>query len=343
MESILHRFSITNQAQVLRVDSYGQGHIHQSFKVSTDQGPFFLQKINQNVFPEPDLLMNQMLAVTRHLNQFYRKQALPYRVPELHLSADEKPFVIDDQSYWRLFDFVEESFSVDVMVSRAQVAHTAEAFAFFIEGLSSLDLEGAYYPIKNFHNLRGRHQQLKDAVQSNQHLAEDVSHDIATCEKLIEQLVPLIRKIETEWIPTRWTHNDTKLNNLLFNKEGRPISVVDLDTVMPGCILYDVGDVLRTTCSNLSEDDPAIQNMQLDTLKRDWFVEAFARHADKWITLEEIHALSQSGALMATLMATRFLTDHINGDVYYKIEHSGQNLNRARNQMQLARLFLEMD
>jgi aminoglycoside phosphotransferase (APT) family kinase protein len=343
MESVLHRFKIISQSQILQVLPHGQGHIHQSFKVNTDKGQFFLQQINQNVFPEPDHLMRQMLRVTHHLEHFYLDRALPYIVPAIHLSDEELPFVLQDGSYWRLFDFISESYAVDKIDDREQVADAAQAFSSFIEGLSSLDLEGAYYPIPKFHDLHARQQQLMDAIDHNNLLADTVDKDINLCQQLIEQLEPLIIKIENGLIPTRWTHNDTKFNNLLLDREGKPVSVVDLDTVMPGCILYDVGDVLRTTCSSLSEDDPAVHNMHLDTLKRDWFLEDFIRSAESWITFEEIQTIDQSGALMATLMATRFLTDHLRGDFYYKTKKKGKTLDRAKTKVQWTRLFLKVN
>jgi hypothetical protein len=341
LEGIVYLFEQTRHSNIVSIEQFGNGHIHDTYQVITGDAIYLLQRINTSVFKSPEPMMEQMVKVTHHLQHFYENNHLPYSSLKVQLSKDQLPYVSNSQGVWRMFDFVEGTFSKENISGKQEVTEAAHVFSGFIEGLLDLPLEGAFYSIDRFHDLGSRYDQLMDAAERSSIGSEGVSREMEQCQSIFSQLQPIWNEITSEAIPKRWVHNDTKINNLLFDKGNHPVCVVDLDTVMPGNVLFDVGDVLRTSCSNLVEDDPNLNQMKLDRGKMDQFVDDFVNRSSLWITEAEVKSMHHAGALMSALMGIRFLTDHLNGNVYYKVKYPDHNLTRARNQLHLTSLFLD--
>jgi aminoglycoside phosphotransferase (APT) family kinase protein len=216
----------------------------------------------------------------------------------------------------------------------------ARAYASFVEALNDLDIESAFEPIRDFHGMEFRIKQLEDAKHNNLALAKSCLLEIMAIEELITIISPLIIALQSGELPTRMVHNDTKINNLLFDESHEARCVVDLDTVMPGSVVYDVGDALRTICSNLPEDDPSVDQLIIDVEAADIFIEAYQAEA-VWLVEGERKWLHLSPVYMSLIMGIRFLTDYLQGDVYFHTARTGHNLDRARNQIKLAQLFAD--
>jgi Ser/Thr protein kinase RdoA (MazF antagonist) len=219
------------------------------------------------------------------------------------------------------------------------VTEAGRAFASFVQGLSSLEPGDLGWTIKDFHSLKKRIETLKLAQSRPQiELTPTIQRLIDQAIELSEEVSILEGAASNGSLPTRIVHNDAKLNNLLFDDADKVRCVVDLDTVMPGIIHFDVGDALRTITPSHDEESahhPMTLNLEYYSSFKAAYIEG------NWLTETEMELFDIAGPYMATIMGVRFLTDYLQGNVYFKTSHSEQNLTRAKNQLHLASLFLE--
>ncbi|MDR0932633.1 MAG: aminoglycoside phosphotransferase family protein [Victivallales bacterium] len=323
---------------------FGTGHINDTFQVTYDQGGvrlhYILQRINHVVFPHPDQVMENIDRVTTHLLNKIRSRGEETRKRTIRLlrTATDQPFVRDgNDDFWRMYIFVENARSYDVFATPEQAYRTARAFGEFQCDLVDLPGGRLHETIKDFHNTPKRIDALLSAI------AENKVGRVAGVEREIEFV--LNRRDEAERllqlhaagaIPERITHNDTKANNILIDDvSGEGVCVIDLDTVMPGLALYDFGDMVRSGTSSAEEDEV---NLDLVEMRFDLFealLKGFLSSADGFLTEVERECLPFSGKLITLETGIRFLTDHINGDVYFKTHRANHNLERCRNQFKL--------
>jgi Ser/Thr protein kinase RdoA (MazF antagonist) len=321
----------------------GNGHINNTYKLSTPEHEFVLQKINHKVFTHPEQLCSNFQKISQHLLKQKHSADYPLNVPQLILSKDGKNTVKIGENYWRLMEYIEDSFTLEVVSSIKQAAFVARAFAQFTSALSDFPAGKLAVIIPDFHDINFRMCQLSEAVANNN------EHRLADCQELVdfgfsqqrfvEQVIDISSKL-----PVRVTHNDCKVNNLLFStKNDYPCAVVDLDTCMPGLLMHDFGDMVRTCCGNLTEDDANTEKM---TLNVDIFKALSTNYqqvfGDKLSVLEK-QSLLVGAKLLPFIMGTRFLTDHLNGDKYYQVNRTGHNLDRAKNQFQLYKLLSDTE
>ncbi|MDH5608162.1 MAG: aminoglycoside phosphotransferase family protein, partial [Cyclobacteriaceae bacterium] len=242
--------------------------------------------------------------------------------------------------YWRMFRFKEGMQSHDVPASTAEVFDAARAFAAFSEGLKDLSADTFSESIPGFQSMSLRLNQLENAIRGQHDLKRELSDELAFVEKVSGKFLELEGLWHSGQLPTRICHNDTKFNNVLFDKENQAKCVVDLDTVMPGILHFDLGDGLRTTASLAAEDEPDLRNVVIERERNDAYLAGYLEGFGGEITSLEREWMPVSGAYMAFIMGIRFLADHFNGDVYYKTKFRGHNLNRSRCQLHLTDLFL---
>ncbi|MFT4738094.1 MAG: hypothetical protein ACI8QD_001770 [Cyclobacteriaceae bacterium] len=315
-----------------------QGHIHRSYRFDLERGSYFVQQINDLVFPDVYPLMAQMQKVTATLSDYYGEGH--YETLDLLLTNDGVPFLEWQGQYWRIFRFKDHLKGFERLLSRQMLRSAAKAYASFVGGLTNLDLQSAFEPIMQFHDISYRLMQLQDAKWKNPELATTLSLEIMAIDELIVIISPLTVALQSGELPVRMVHNDTKINNLLFDESQEARCVVDLDTVMPGSVVYDVGDALRTICSNLPEDAPLVDQLIIDEEAADIFIDAYQIEAG-WLEEGERKWLRLSPVYMSLIMGVRFLTDYFQGDVYFHTARTGHNLDRARNQIKLAQLFAD--
>ena len=326
-------------------DKYGNGHINDTYLIVTDDNRYILQRINSVVFPRPLEVMENIKGITKHIRDKSKESGRDPERSTLNLvSTDSGKMYFRDSygSYWRMYFFVERSVAKEKVNGVDDFRCCAEAFGDFQSILADYPADTLYETIADFHNTPVRFHNLLNAINEDKAgRAASVKKEIdfALDRKDFTQILEKAR--ENHEIPLRVTHNDTKLNNILFDADnGSAICVIDLDTVMPGYAVNDFGDAIRFGANAAAEDETDLSKVKLDLDLFEAYTEGFLKGCKGRLTQNEIKLLP-IGAMMMTLeCGMRFLTDHLNGDVYFKIHRENHNLDRCRNQFAL---FADME
>ena len=323
---------------------YGNGHINDTYMTRWKKNgriiPFLQQRINHQVFLEPDKVMENILRVTRHLQS--RLSAQPDAdVQRESLTViptrDDQPYYIDqDGNYWRTYIFIEGAQSYDLCCHPSQAKEAAQAFGRFQNLLIDLPGGPVHETIPFFHHTPRRFQALEEAIlQDTQNRAATARNEIEFALARKETTTTVTALLEKGALPTRITHNDTKLNNVMMDDvSGKGICVIDLDTVMNGSALYDFGDMVRTFTPTAAEDESDLDcvGMRMDLFEA--LAQGYLQEA-LFLTSTEIDLLALAGRLITFTIGIRFLADFLRGDIYFKIHHPGHNLDRARVQFKM--------
>ncbi|MBR6717060.1 MAG: aminoglycoside phosphotransferase family protein [Oscillospiraceae bacterium] len=321
-------------------DIITNGNINTTYRVTyrDDNGntkAYIFQRINTVVFQNPVQIMHNIDLVTSHIREKYPNE----RTLHFHHTGDGKNYVFDDQNcFWRVMNWVE-SITFDTCDDLSVIAATGEAFGRFQNQLSDFDGSQLYETIPDFHNTKKRLDTLFE------HVAQDPCGRVSGVMDEIEYISSVrwkagelsVRYANGEF-PVRVTHNDTKSNNVLFDRMTKmPIVVIDLDTVMPGMAMYDFGDAVRFIANTAAEDEPEIQRVYFDTAKFRAFCKGFIGEVSQGLTQPEIDSLVLASFSITVELAARFLDDYITGDKYFKINYPQHNLVRTRCQLALAK------
>ena len=318
----------------VRWNEFGNGHINRTVKVYTDTGrEYVLQRINKYVFRNPVQLMINAKAVTDFIRQRVSDPRMALHFMRTH---DGLAYHQDEEGeYWRMCDYIG-GFSLDAPESEEDFYQSALAFGRFQRMLADFPAHTLYETVPNFHNTPDRYLQLKESIR--QDLCGRVAGAKAEIDFLLErerQAGTLQRMLDRGELPLRVTLNDTKLNNVLLDKEERKaLCVLDLDTVMPGLSLYDFGDSIRFGAATAAEDEKDLSKMSLDLHLFEVYTRGYLEAAD--LTETEIEMLPMGAYVITLELATRFLKDYLDGDLYFKTAYPGHNLVRARAQIKLA-------
>lgn len=333
LNEICSKFSINTT-----IKSYGNGHINDTYLC--DSTPrFILQKINTNVFKNPEEVMENIYNVTEHLRAKITAAGGDAARETLTLirTRDGKNFYRDESGCYRMYNFVEDSVSYDFVQNPVQLYHAGSAFGKFQKMLNDFPADKLHETIVDFHNTPERVNQLEEAVSNDAagRLGK-VSAELETARRYSKYAAEITGAIACGEVPLRVTHNDTKLNNVLFDaKTDKGMCVIDLDTVMPGSLLYDFGDALRFGASSGAEDETDLEKIWFDLEKFEQFAKGFLEETADCLTERETELLPLSALLMTYECGTRFLADYLNGDTYFKIHRENHNLDRARTQFKL--------
>ncbi len=313
---------------------FGNGHINTTFLVTADTGSrYILQKISDLLTTDAEGLMNNIAAVTRHIQ---KKESDPRRVLSILPARDGRYFFQDVTGNWRVYRYVENSVCMEQAQNEGDLYRIAFAFGRFMEQLKDFPAEELMEVIPDFHNTPMRYRKFRQAVEKDiAGRRSSVESEIGFLLKREEEAGVLQRMRERGELPVRVTHNDTKLNNILFDADsGEPLCVIDLDTVMPGLSLYDFGDLIRYGASTAAEDEKDLSRVHLDLSRYELFRKGFT-DACPDLTKTETELLPVGAKVITLEQAVRFLTDYLEGDVYYKTDYAGQNLDRTRTQIRL--------
>ena len=314
--------------------AFGHGHINETLKITTDTGKeYVLQRINQYVFKDPVKVMANACAVTDFLRQ---KSGDPNAALHFIPTAQGQYYHRDPQGeFWRMYDFVD-GFCLDAPKSDADFYESALAFGNFQEMLSDFPAHTLYETIPEFHNTIDRYRLLREAIAAdNVGRRKDVEAEIQFALRREEVGGTLQRMRLNGELPLRVTHNDTKLNNVLLNKDTRKgLCVLDLDTVMPGLSLYDFGDSIRFGAATAAEDAPDPSKTKLDLHLFEVYTRGFLTAAHS-LTQKEVEMLPMGALIMTLEVGIRFLKDYLDGDLYFGIAYPEHNLVRARTQFAL--------
>ena len=339
VENIVYAFEV--EGKVVEYVPFGNGHINETKLVTMDNGvQYVLQRINKNVFKRPDLLMENYVGVT----SFIRKKIEaaggdPLReVLNAIPTKDGKPFTIDeDGEYWRLLVYVTRSMSYDKVERPEQFYDSAVSFGDFQYMLRDYPAETLHETIVNFHNTPDRFRQLTEAIANDaKGRLSEVEAEVAFA-KAREEFAGTLERARAEGkLPLRVTHNDTKLNNILFDSEtGKALCVVDLDTIMPGYSVNDFGDSIRFGATTALEDETDLSKVNFDISLYELYVKGFIEGAKGGLTEGELEMLPIGAIMMTFECGMRFLADYLNGDTYFRIHRPSHNLDRCRNQFKL--------
>lgn len=322
---------------------HGSGHINDTFVATyeTSTGPvrYIHQRINGRVFRAPEALMDNIARVLAHARA--RLGDVPdadRRVLTLVPSRDGAPCVRDAAGdVWRTYLFIERTLTVDVVETPAHAEAAARAFGGYQRLLADLPGTRLHETILRFHDTPSRFAACVAAIDADSHNRAAGARDAIAFALARAELVPvLIGAHASGAIPERVTHNDTKINNVLLDAAtGEGLCVIDLDTTMPGLAPYDFGDMVRTATNAAAEDEPDVTRVHARPEMFDALARGYLDTAGAFLTAAEIDLLPIAGALMTLEQGMRFLDDHLQGDVYYRISRQGQNLDRARAQFAL--------
>jgi len=345
LQEISKKFQI--YGQILHAEACKIGHINETYTATYDQGGILVryihQKINQTVFKDPAAVMDNLMRVTTHsCNKLVAQKAseVTRKVLTVVPTSDGQPFYCDgDGECWRTFVFVEKVQSFESVQSASQAAEAGKAFGTFQSLLSDLQGKRLHETIPNFHNTRLRFGALQQAIAEDRcNRARSAEQEIAFALKQEGWIGTLLDAHGRGEIPERITHNDTKFNNVMMDWEtGQAMCVVDLDTVMPGLVLYDFGDMVRTTTSPTLEDEKDLSKVEMQMPMFEALARGYLSAAGSFLTRAEKSYLALSGKLIAFTIGIRFLTDYLIGDTYFRVHRSGHNLDRCRTQFKLVK------
>ena len=329
-------FELTGK--VVSCEKYGNGHINTTYKVVTDDGAWYiLQKINTFAFRDYKSLMQNIISVTRHLA---KKAKDPREVLTLiGTKAGRDYLVTEDEEVWRLYVFVKDSICFDQPDNPAHFAESAVAFGQFQNLLSDFPAAELTETIPGFHHTVKRYEALDRAIETNyQGRLESVRPEIEYAMSVRPFASTLLDLLDEGKIPLRVTHNDTKLNNVLFDKTTkRGVCVIDLDTVMPGLSANDFGDSIRFGAVRAAENEKNLSKIYLHRDYYEAYTKAFIAETREKLTETELRLLPVGAKMMTLECGVRFLADYLVGDKYFHIQYPDQNLDRCRTQFQYVR------
>jgi Ser/Thr protein kinase RdoA (MazF antagonist) len=343
LQEISKQFQI--YGEILHAETFKIGHINETYSATYDQGGmrvrYIHQKINKNVFKNPPAVMKNVMRVTTHIRRKLETQEardITRRSLIVIPTRDGQSFYRSrEDEYWRTFVFVEGVQTFESVQSAEQALQAGRAFGEFQSLLVDLPGGRLTETIPNFHNTRRRFVALQQAIQKDRYnRAKDAKREIGFAlehEKIVDVILDAMAKRK---IPERITHNDTKFNNVMLDAvTGEAKCVVDLDTVMPGCALYDFGDMVRTTTSPTLEDEKDLSKVKMHMPIFKQLAEGYLDTASSFLTKAEKALLAFSGKLITFEIGIRFLTDFLSGDTYFRIHRPDHNLDRCRTQFKL--------
>lgn len=342
ISTIVGQFNVAGT--LASVTQIPNGHINDTFVVALNEQKnkkaYLLQRINHFVFQNVQGLMNNILTVTHYLQEtliYAKKDPFRHGMTFL-LTHSECPFYFEPttQSYWRLSHYIDGI--VFNKVEQVEDFHQCGiAFGQFQRMLDQFDASKLIETIPSFHNTQVRFDAFLKAIEKDQaNRVDTVKTEIEFLIKNKEYASMIVDAISEGKVPLRVTHNDTKLNNVIFDKMTREaICVVDLDTIMPGSLLYDFGDAIRYGANTASEDELDLSKVDIDLTLFDAFTKGFIQEVGAVMSDGEIALLAVSPIVLTYELALRFLTDYLNGDTYFKIHHPQHNLDRTRVQIAL--------
>ncbi len=320
--------------KIFSVQHISGGLINSTFKITFEKGEsYILQAINKNVFRHPFALMSNIQIIAEHL----KENKYPLKILQPVLSGNGLLEKDKSGNYWRAFPFIENTLVFEKVTSPKLAFEAAFAFGLFAKHLDGINLKRFEETIPHFHELKYRLNLFDNAFKEDAYnRRKNAEEEIESILKWRDQL-----KFDFEKLPLRVVHNDTKISNVLFDKDKlKGVCVIDLDTVMPGFIVIDFGDMIRTMCCTASEEEKNLDKVEIDPDIFRATAAGFLKATKTILTAPEKDNLINGGIYIIFEQALRFLTDYLQGDIYYPVEEQDQNLLRAKNQIKLLQSLL---
>ncbi len=309
---------------------------------------YILQRINEHVFTDPQAVMQNIERVTEHIREkIYREDPqFSGQVLKLYPGHDGASCVTGPAGgIWRCYNFIEGCRTYDVVENTRQAYEAAKAFGAFQELVSDLPAEHLAVTIPDFHDTPARYRRLREVLEKDSHArAAAAKEELEFIEERADLMGLLLAHLKAGRLKERVTHNDTKLNNVMIDQEtDQAVCVIDLDTVMPGLGLYDFGDLVRCATSPVGEDERELSLVEMRMSMFEAIVQGYLEATHDFLSPLEIELLPFSAKLITLETAMRFLTDYLEGDVYFKTQREGHNLDRCRAQLALVKSIEEQE
>lgn len=343
VSSIGDMFAI--EGEFIEAEEIHTGLINATYRVTYEKSDgtrerYILQRINPNVFKDPKAVMRNVERVTRHINwKVLRIQKdASGQTLNLYPARGGKFYAMGvNGGYWRCYNNLESTHTYDVVESTTQAYQAGYAFGSFQDLVCDMPLENISETIPDFHHTRKRYDRLMEVAKENPHgRLESCIRELDFIKEREKDVDRLLDMQAAGILPTRITHNDTKINNVMMDEHtDKAVCVIDLDTVMPGLTLYDFGDLVRTATSPAKEDETDLNKVSMQMPMFEALVNGYLDAAISFLTQEEIDELPFAGKLISLEIGIRFLTDYLEGDVYFKTMHEKHNLDRCRTQLKL--------
>ncbi len=347
-KKVINKFCI--EGEIVDVKPITTGLINTTFRVTVNNAgkeiKYTLQTINKYVFKNPEVVMENIVAVTEFLGNKIKEEGGDAERECLTVikTKDGLPYYLDDNGeYWRVYIFIDKSYTVDAVNSPDELRLAAEGFGKFQAMLADFPMDKLSETIVGFHNTKSRFEQLMAAVEEDAvGRVASVQEEINFLKERYDEMCSLVKMTEDGILPLRVVHNDTKFNNILIDEDTNlPLCVIDLDTVMPGLSVMDFGDAIRFAANHCGEDETDPSKIYIDMELYEAFAEGFMSKVGKSLTKAEIRCMPLGAKVITLEQTSRFLADYINGDKYFKIKYENHNLDRARCQMLLAKSMEE--
>lgn len=338
MENIIIGKILKNFNLKYSAGKYGNGHINDTFITKSNE--YILQRINTNIFKNPYELMENIENVTQFIRKKLEKSGgNPDRetLTVIKTTDGNSCYKYDDNNYFRMYKFISDTVTIEDQITPEILFNAGTGFGHFQSLLDDFPVEKLHETIADFHNTPKRVEALKRAIEKDAAgRAKSVRNEIDFALSHADFADVIVKGLADKSIPTRVTHNDTKINNILFDKDTlKAICVIDLDTVMPGSALYDFGDALRIGASTAAEDETNLDKVWFDNEAFKAFSKGYCNEVGNKLTKSEKDLLYFAPKLLTYECGIRFLTDYLDGDTYFKIHRENHNLDRARNQFKL--------
>lgn len=308
------------------------GLINSTFKINTKKGSFILQKVNTNVFKNPFDIDQNIKEINKYLKLHYPNYLFVAPIP----CRDDKTLHVINNSFYRVFEFLEHSQTISVVENENQAFAAVKQFGQFTAVLENFPLSKLHFTLPNFHNLTLRYNQYlialkvgnQDRILQSRNLIKTIEANAFICKKY-ENF------INNKDVSQRVMHHDTKISNVLFDRNYKAICVIDLDTIMPGYFLSDVGDMIRTYTSPANEEESDLEKVVIRKEILKAIQEGYLQNMQGLLTPFEKEHFFFAGEVLIYMQALRFLTDYFNNDIYYNTTYKEQNFIRASNQLKL--------
>lgn len=322
------------------IQLFGDGLINSTWKVTTKSSAYILQKVNESVFKKPQYIDENIAKLSSFLKDKYPGYLFVSPIAGL----DGKSLIETSSGFYRLFPFIANSHSLNVLTKKEEAFEAAKQFGLFSRLLNDFEVDQLALTLPDFHNLSLRFNQFllacEDADSERKQQAKNGIFFLLDHKDIVQTYQNLIKD---EDIPQRVIHHDTKINNVLFDPQNKGICVIDLDTVMPGYFISDVGDMMRTYLSSANEEETDLNKINIRVAFFRAIYDGYMQEMSGVLTEKEKSYFIYAGKFIIYMQALRFLTDYLQHDIYYGEKYKNQNLNRALNQITLLKRYLEAE
>jgi len=348
IEIVFNSFAI--YGDFVSAEPYGNGHINDTYRITVSQGGrilgYLFQRINHHIFKNPEKLMDNISRICEHQQKKLRENdsaGASTNAMTLINSLDGKSFVKDEEgNFWRCYIFIENALGYDIIENEKQAFQAAKAFGQYQNLLSDLPGDRLDETIPDFHNTPKRFEYFQEVLNKDSFsLVEGVKDEIDFYLSFEKEISYFTDRLKNGVLPERVTHNDTKLNNVLLDTQsGEAVCIIDLDTSMPGLAAYDFGDLVRTSTCFSAEDEKDLSKVVFQRNMYEALIRGYLSTAASFLKEEEVKSLVFGGILITYEVGLRFLTDYLEGSIYFKSQYAEHNLVRSRTQMTLVKALL---